>query len=76
MVDLNDILKMEVIDNTGQEIGKVNQIEFDEINGEIKNIEINLDKGLFSSEKRKISYDKIRNITDNVLLDIVIDMDH
>ncbi|RBQ22425.1 hypothetical protein ALNOE001_21830 [Candidatus Methanobinarius endosymbioticus] len=61
---------MSVIDRDGQEVGKV-----DEIKGLIKTITINLDKGLFSRDKKTLIYAEIRNITDNVLLDIKIDLD-
>ncbi|RBQ24003.1 hypothetical protein ALNOE001_05510 [Candidatus Methanobinarius endosymbioticus] len=76
MVELKEILKMEVIDKAGQEVGKVKEIEFDETRGQIKNVTIDLDECLFSNEKRTVGYDQIRNITDNVLLNIVIDLDH
>jgi sporulation protein YlmC with PRC-barrel domain len=74
MVSLKKIYGMTVIDHTGQDIGKIKKIDFDEINGKIKLFVVELHKGHFKHEKIEITFDKIQGITDNVVLNVGIDI--
>lgn len=74
-MDMNDFLGMDVIDNQGKNIGKIDSVEFDKFLGQINKIIIKLNKGFFSREKDSLDYSTIENIKDVVLLNVQIDMD-
>ncbi|MDL2271031.1 PRC-barrel domain-containing protein [Methanobrevibacter sp. OttesenSCG-928-I08] len=74
MVSLKKIYGMTVIDHKGQDIGKIKKIDFDEVNGKINLFVIELHKGYFSHEKIDVTFDKIQGISDNVVLNIGIDI--
>ncbi|WP_409201071.1 PRC-barrel domain-containing protein [Methanobrevibacter sp. DSM 116169] len=72
---MDDFIGMEVIDDEGKSIGKIDGVEFDEEEALITKVIVKLDKGIFSREKEKINYDKISKIKDVVLLKDSIDID-
>lgn len=74
-MDMKKFLDMEVIDIDGQNVGKIETVEFDQKFGEIKKVIIKLDKGIFSRSKESITFGNIDKIKDVVLLNIKIDMD-
>jgi sporulation protein YlmC with PRC-barrel domain len=74
-MDIKDFLGKDVVDKEGQSVGKIDNAEFNENDGEITEILIKLDKGVLSRDTDKVSFDKIDKISDVVLLNIKIDMD-
>ncbi|MCC7554037.1 MAG: PRC-barrel domain-containing protein [Methanobacteriaceae archaeon] len=72
MISLKDVPGMEVIDKEGKNVGKVKKVDFDIEEGKINTITVSFHKGFFSHEKEIIGFKEIKNISDNVLLDIEI----
>jgi sporulation protein YlmC with PRC-barrel domain len=72
-MDIKDLLGIDVIDTSGQSVGKIDTVEFDKNDGNITDIIVKLDKGLFSRDTDKIEFNKIDTIKDVVLLNIVIE---
>ena len=67
---IDDILGMDVIDSVGQNIGKLDDVFFDDQDGTLKVISVKLKKGFLSKEVEQIQYSDIKGIRDVVLLDI------
>ena len=67
---IDDVLGMDVIDSTGQNIGKLDDILFDGQDGTLKIISVKLKKGFLSKELEQVQYKDIKGIKDVVLLDI------
>jgi sporulation protein YlmC with PRC-barrel domain len=67
----NELLNKEVIDQKGNSLGKVKNIEWDNDSKEIINIEVGsggIKEALGMSEHVILPYEKIENIGDKVLL--------
>jgi sporulation protein YlmC with PRC-barrel domain len=67
----SELLNKEVIDQQGNSLGKVKNIEWDNDSKEIINIEVGsggIKEALGMSEHVILSYEKIENIGDKVLL--------
>ena len=70
MISIKNVIGMEVIDQKGQKVGKVKNIDCDEELSKITTLNVSLDKGVFSHGEKKIGFKDIKGITDFVLLDI------
>lgn len=75
MIDAKKILNMQLVDSTGQNVGKVKTIEINGNTGKAEFIEIKLDKGIFSRETEKVRYEYVDNVHDVILLKVKIEMD-
>lgn len=71
---IDDILGLDVIDSTGQNIGKLDDILFDDQDGTLKVAAVKLKKGFLSSEVEQIKYSDIQGIKDVVLLKIDLEL--
>lgn len=65
---IKELLGVPVLDSKANEIGKVDDIDFDSENGSFDTMIINLDKGFFSKESVEIDFDEIDTIGDYVIL--------
>lgn len=75
MISIKNVIGMEVIDQKGQKVGKVKNIDCDDELTKVTTLNISLDKGLFSNDEKKVGFNDIKGITDYVLLDIEISLD-
>jgi sporulation protein YlmC with PRC-barrel domain len=73
-MEADDFIGMDVVDATGQNIGKIEDVDINDNNGIANDIIVKLDKGIFSRDTEKIKFDKIDNVKDVVLLNIKIKM--
>ncbi len=70
---IKNLLGMKVLDTNANEVGKINDVEFDEDNGKINDITISLKKNLLDKNNDVIvKYENVKSIGDYVLLDIDI----
>ncbi|WP_295721216.1 PRC-barrel domain-containing protein [uncultured Methanobrevibacter sp.] len=70
---IKSLLGMKVLDTNANEVGKINDVEFDIENGKIDDLTISLKKNLLDKNNDIIvKYDNVKNIGDYVLLDIDI----
>ncbi len=70
---IKNFLGMKVLDTNANEVGKINDVEFDEDDGKIGDITISLKKNLLDKNNDIIvKYDNVKSIGDYVLLDIDI----
>lgn len=73
---IKNILGMKVLDNKANEVGKINDVEFDVETGKIGEITISLKKNLLDKNNDvTVKYENVKSIGDYVLLDIDIDVD-
>ncbi|MCL2687351.1 MAG: PRC-barrel domain-containing protein [Methanobrevibacter sp.] len=72
---IKELLGMQVVDIDAKEIGKIEDLEFNEATGQINKIGINLKKNILSSNEVLVHYDNIKSIGDYVLLKINIEPD-
>lgn len=73
---IKNILGMKVLDNKANEVGKINDVEFDVETGKIGEISISLKKNLLDKNNDvTVKYENVKSIGDYVLLDIDIDVD-
>lgn len=72
---IKDLLGMQVLDIDAKDIGKVDDVEFDENNGQIDKISVSLKKNILSHDEILVHFDNIKSIGDYVLLRINIDKD-
>jgi len=70
---IRELLGMQVVDIDAKEIGKIEDVDFNESTGQINKIAINLKKNILSSNEVLIHYDNIKSIGDYVLLKINIE---
>jgi sporulation protein YlmC with PRC-barrel domain len=66
----NELVGMKVIDQKGNDVGKVTNISIDEENYSINGFEVVERKGILSHDKEMIHPDQIDKITDNMILNI------
>lgn len=71
-MEANDFIGMSVVDASGQNIGKVDDVNIDESTGIAEDIVVKLDDGLFSKSKEKIKFSAVDNVKDVILLNIKI----
>jgi sporulation protein YlmC with PRC-barrel domain len=71
-MEANDFIKMEVVDSTGQNIGKVEDVNINASTGLAEDIIIKLDDGIFSKSKEKIKFNSVNSVKDVILLNIEI----
>ncbi|MCL2156915.1 MAG: PRC-barrel domain-containing protein [Methanobrevibacter sp.] len=62
------LLGMQVLDVDANNIGKIDDLEFNHETGEIEKIVVSLKKNIFSNDETIIPYDNIKSIGDYVLL--------
>jgi len=74
MISIKNVIGMEVIDQRGQKVGKVKNIDCDEGLSRVTTLNISLDKGLFSHDEKEVGFKDIKGITDIVLLNIEINL--
>ena len=75
MISLKNVIGMEAIDQKGQKVGKVKNINCNEELSRITTLNISFDKGLLSHDEKEIGFKDIKGITDFVLLNIEINLD-
>lgn len=69
---IKELLGMRVLDNDANDIGKVEDLEFNSENGQIEKIAVSLKKNMLSSDEILVYYDNIQSIGDYILLKINI----
>ncbi|WP_461463204.1 PRC-barrel domain-containing protein [Methanobrevibacter sp.] len=70
---IKNLLGMKVLDTNANEVGKINDVEFDVDDGKIGDITISLKKNLLDKNNDiTVKYDNVKSIGDYVLLDIDI----
>ncbi|AMK15708.1 PRC-barrel domain-containing protein [Methanobrevibacter olleyae] len=69
---IKQLLGMMALDSNANEIGKIEDAEFDKEDGKISSITIVLKKNIISSNKIEVGFEDIKNIGDYVLLNIEI----
>ena len=67
-MQIKDLLGMQVLDFDAKNIGKVDDVDFNEYTGQINKIAVSLKKNIFSHDEIIIHYDNIKSIGDYVLL--------
>lgn len=72
---MKDLLGMQVLDIDAKDIGKVEDVDFDEKSGQINKIAVSLKKNILSHDEVLVHFDNIKSIGDYVLLRINIDKD-
>lgn len=72
---MKDLLGMQVLDIDAKDIGKVDDVDFDEKSGQINKIAVSLKKNILSHDEVLVHFDNIKSIGDYVLLRINIDKD-
>lgn len=73
---IKNILGMKVLDNNANEVGKINDVEFDVETGKISELTISLKKNLLDKNNDiNVKYENVKSIGDYLLLDIEIDID-
>ena len=70
---IKKLLGMQVLDIDAKNIGKVEDVDFNEFNGQIEKISVSLKKNIFSSDEVLVHFDNIKSIGDYVLLKINIE---
>lgn len=75
MMKVKDLLGMQVLDIDAKNIGKVDNVEFNENNGQIDEISVFLKKNILSHDEVLVHFDNIKSIGDYVLLKINITKD-
>ena len=70
---IKQLLGMMALDANANEVGKIDDAEFDPKEGKINAITIVLKKNFISSNKIEIDFEDVKSIGDYVLLDIDID---
>ena len=63
---IKDFIGSTVIDKNANDVGKVDNIEFDVESGQITTITLSLQKNLFTRDELEISYDDIQTIFHNL----------
>ena len=72
---IKDFIGSTVIDKNANDVGKVDNIEFDVESGQITTITLSLQKNLFTRDELEISYDDIQTIGSYVLLNKEIEQE-
>ena len=70
---IKDLLGMQVLDIDAKDIGKVDDVDFDENSGQINKIAVSLKKNILSHDEVLVHFENIKSIGDYVLLKINID---
>lgn len=66
---IKQLLGMMALDANANEVGKIDDAEFDSVEGKITAITIVLKKNLISSDKIEVDFEDVKSIGDYVLLD-------
>ena len=66
---IKQLLGMMALDANANEVGKIDDAEFDPVEGKINAITIVLKKNFISSNKIEIDFEDVKSIGDYVLLD-------
>lgn len=69
---IKELLGMHVLDIDANDIGKVDDVDFNKSTGEIEKIAVSLKKNLLSRDEVLIHYNNIQSMGDYVLLNITI----
>lgn len=70
---IKELFSKRVLDKNANDIGKIQNIDFDTTTGEIKTLDINLTKNILSNTNiTEINYDDIATIGDFIILKIEI----
>ena len=72
---IKQLLGMMALDANANEVGKIDDAEFDPVEGNITAITIILKKNFISSDKIEIDFEDVKSIGDYVLLDKEINKD-
>jgi len=72
---IKDLLGMQVLDIDAKNIGKVDDLDFDEKSGQINKVAVSLKKNILTSDEVLVHFDNIKSIGDYVLLKIKINKD-
>jgi sporulation protein YlmC with PRC-barrel domain len=72
---IKKLLGMQVLDVDGNNIGKIDDIEYDYETGKIEEIIVSLKKNIFSNDEITVHYANIKSIGDYVLLKVNIYQD-
>lgn len=70
---IKDLLGMQVLDIDAKDLGKVEDVDFNEESGQIDKIAVSLKKNILSNDEVLVHFDNIKSIGDYVLLRITID---
>lgn len=70
---MKDLLGMQVLDIDAKDIGKVDDVDFNEESGQIDKIAVSLKKNILSHDEVLVHFENIKSIGDYVLLRINID---
>ncbi len=65
---IKQLLGMMALDANANEVGKIDDVEFDPVEGKINAITIVLKKNIISSNKMEIDFEDVKSIGDYVLL--------
>ena len=78
---LGDIMKIKnfigstVLDKNANEVGKIENVDFDTATGKIENVSLSLQKNIFTRDELEISFDDIETIGAYVILNTEITTD-
>ena len=72
---IKQLLGMMALDANANEVGKIDDAEFDPVEGNITAITIVLKKNFISSDKIEVDFEDVKSIGDYVLLDKEINKD-
>ena len=72
---IKDFVGSIVLDKNANEVGKVDNVEFDPANGKVTTISINLQRNLFSQKEIEIDFEDIATIGKYVILNKEISAD-
>ena len=72
---IKNFLGMKVLDTNANEVGKINDVDFDTESGKISEISISLKKNILDKNNDVVvKYDNVKSIGDYVLLNINVDI--
>ena len=71
---IKNLLGMQVLDIDAKNIGKVDDVDFDEQSGQIKKLAVSLKKNILSNDEVLVRFDDIKSIGDYVLLKTNLDL--
>ncbi|KZX17658.1 PRC-barrel domain protein [Methanobrevibacter cuticularis] len=69
---LKDLIGMDIIDEAGNTVGNVSNIDINENTGSIKGIDVGKRKGILSHNEKLITFNQINQISDKILLDNIL----
>ena len=67
-MQIKQFLGSTVLDKNANDVGKVNNVDFDPATGKIEKITLTLQKNIFSKDELEISFEDVATIGDYVIL--------